>query len=71
MHHLRSRKAAGKNKAGDPRAARLLEPIPGGAKHAPSGHLIIAIHGSPMSRKAAMKMTPKTAPRTQKSFAGR
>ena len=35
------------------------------------GYLIIAIHGSPMSRNAAMKMTPKTAPRIQKSLAGR
>ena len=32
---------------------------------------IIAIQGSPTSRKAAMKMTPNTPPRIQKSLAGR
>ena len=34
-------------------------------------HFMNAIHGSPMSRNAAMKITPKTAPMIQKSFAGR
>lgn len=54
---------------GGPQAARPFHPprSPG----AGSRYLIIAIHGSPITRNVAMKMTPNTAPRIQKSFAGR
>lgn len=58
MHHLRTRNPGRPEKGkGGPKAALAGRERP--------RYRTIAIHGSPRTRKATMKMTPNTAPRTQ------
>jgi hypothetical protein len=70
MHHLRTRNVPPQQKKrGGPQATPPGSAAP--TNGAPCPYLIIAIHGSPMSRNAAMKITPNTAPSIQKFLAGR